>query len=57
MTALDAAQTMPDADQETTNHHFANDRWYTPLPTLHVSQTGHVVQDSRLNLAKLVCSL
>ncbi len=57
MTALDAAQTMPDADQETTNHHFANDRWYTPLPTLHVSQTGHMVQDSRLNLAKLVCSL
>ncbi|KAI9870878.1 MAG: hypothetical protein M1830_003674 [Pleopsidium flavum] len=35
MTSLDAARTMPDADQETPNHHFANDRWYTPLPTLH----------------------
>ncbi|MCJ1383912.1 hypothetical protein MMC17_007026 [Xylographa soralifera] len=35
MTSLDAAETMPDADEETMNDHFRNQRWYTPLPTLH----------------------
>ncbi|RDL36935.1 uncharacterized protein BP5553_04368 [Venustampulla echinocandica] len=35
MTSLDIAQTMPDANEETTNTHFSNDRWYTPMPTLH----------------------
>lgn len=39
MTSLDAAKTMPDADSETMNDHFKNARWYTPLPTLHVSWT------------------
>lgn len=37
MTSLDAAKTMPDASSETMNDHFQNARWYTPLPTLHVS--------------------
>lgn len=37
MTSLDAAKTMPDAHTETMNDHFQNSRWYTPLPTLHVS--------------------
>lgn len=37
MTSFDAAELMPDADQETMNDHFRNSRWYTPLPSLHVS--------------------
>lgn len=37
MASLDAAKTMPDAHTETMNDHFQNSRWYTPLPTLHVS--------------------
>lgn len=35
MTSIDAARTMPDADQGTILDHFANSRWYTPLPSLH----------------------
>ena len=37
MTSFDAAETMPDTDQETMNDHFRNSRFYTPLPHLHVS--------------------
>ena len=37
MTSFDAAESMPDADQETQNGHFADSQWYTPLPTPHVS--------------------
>ena len=36
MTALDAAELMPDAHEETNNSHWAGKRWYTPIPTLHV---------------------
>ncbi|MCJ1465426.1 hypothetical protein MMC07_004044 [Pseudocyphellaria aurata] len=35
MTSMDAARTMPDADQGTMLDRAANSRWYTPLPTLH----------------------
>lgn len=37
MASFDAAELMPDADQETMSDHFRNSRWYTPLPSLHVS--------------------
>jgi len=37
MSSLDAAELMPDADHETINRHIENKRWYTPLPSLHVS--------------------
>lgn len=36
MTSLDAARSMPDRDAETIMDHYANSRWYTPLPSLHV---------------------
>ena len=36
MTSFDAAELMPDADQETMNDHFRNARFYSPLPHLHV---------------------
>jgi len=36
LTSWDVAETMPH-EQETNSEHFRNDRWYTPLPTLHVS--------------------
>ncbi|KAF2692234.1 hypothetical protein K458DRAFT_426014 [Lentithecium fluviatile CBS 122367] len=35
MASLDSAELMPDAHEETMNRHFANMRWYTPLPSLH----------------------
>ncbi|MCJ1388063.1 hypothetical protein MMC18_000907 [Xylographa bjoerkii] len=35
MTSFDAAELMPDADEETMNDQFRNSRCYTPLPTLH----------------------
>ncbi|KAL9598405.1 MAG: hypothetical protein Q9219_004495 [cf. Caloplaca sp. 3 TL-2023] len=35
MTSLDAARNMPDQDEETIMDHYANSRWYTPLPSLH----------------------
>lgn len=34
MASLDAAELL---DYETMVDHFRNDRWYTPLPSLHVS--------------------
>ncbi|KAL9053698.1 MAG: hypothetical protein Q9206_003833 [Seirophora lacunosa] len=35
MTSIDAARTMPDPDDETILDHYAEHRWYTPLPSLH----------------------
>jgi hypothetical protein len=37
MTAFDAAELMPDADEETMNEQFRNKRFYVSMPTLHVS--------------------
>lgn len=39
MSSLDASELMPDAHGETMNRHLQNRRWYTPLPSLHVSLT------------------
>ncbi|CAI6333958.1 unnamed protein product [Periconia digitata] len=36
LAALDTAKFMPDANEDNILTHFANRRWYTPLPTLHV---------------------
>ncbi|KAL8898242.1 MAG: hypothetical protein Q9207_006806 [Kuettlingeria erythrocarpa] len=35
MTSIDAARTMPNSDDETILDHYAEHRWYTPLPSLH----------------------
>ncbi|KAF2463873.1 putative AMP-binding enzyme [Lindgomyces ingoldianus] len=35
MASLDAAELMPDGNEETMNRHFEKKRWYTPLPSLH----------------------
>ncbi|KAF1956867.1 putative AMP-binding enzyme [Byssothecium circinans] len=35
MASFHNARSMPDADAETMLDHFANRRWYTPLPSLH----------------------
>lgn len=40
MTSFDAAELMPDADRETMNDHFRDSRFYTALPSLHVSITS-----------------
>lgn len=39
MCSLDAAELMPDASEGTMNRHFDRRKWYTPLPSLHVSIT------------------
>ncbi|KAF2705779.1 putative AMP-binding enzyme [Pleomassaria siparia CBS 279.74] len=36
MAALHDAKGMPDAEDKSMLNHFANRRWYTPLPSLHV---------------------
>ena len=36
MTSLDATLTMPEASHELQTHHYMNERWYSPLPSLHV---------------------
>ena len=36
MTSLDATLIMPEATQELQTHHYMNERWYSPLPSLHV---------------------
>ena len=41
MTSLDATLTMPEASQELQTHHYIDERWYSPLPSLHVSQAQH----------------
>lgn len=37
MTSLDATMIMPEATQELQTHHYIDERWYSPLPSLHVS--------------------
>lgn len=39
MASLEAEKLMPDSSDETMTDHFAQRRWYTPLPSLHVSST------------------
>ena len=47
MTSFDAAELMPDTDQETVNDQFRNSRCYTPLPSLHVGRSRRLEgQDS-----------
>ena len=37
MTSLDATLIMPKATQQLQSHHYIKERWYFPLPSLHVS--------------------
>ncbi|KAI4162629.1 MAG: hypothetical protein LQ342_003675 [Letrouitia transgressa] len=53
MTSFDAAELMPDADQETMNDLFRDTRCYAPLPHLHVSNPQACVVSS----VELACSM
>lgn len=44
MASLSLAEQMPDADSETMNRRFKKKRWYTPLPSLHVSCLVYVIE-------------
>lgn len=53
MTSFDAAELMPDADQETMNDLFRDTRCYAPLPHLHVSNLRACIVFS----VELACSM
>lgn len=44
MTMFDAAELMPDADQETMNDHFRDACFYTSIPMSHVCEVPSAIR-------------